>query len=95
MRHTSRIGVKYNPNEFLKGQTTMSKGVVRLHRVLKAPAERVYRAFLDGDALCRWLPPHGFLGKVENLDPRVGGGYRMSFRNFGTGHVHAFRRYIC
>ncbi len=63
---------------------------MRLHRVVKAPPGRVFRAFLDADALCRWLPPYGFLGKIEQLDARMGGGYRMSFRNFGTGHVHAF-----
>jgi len=65
-------------------------GTVTLHRVLKAPAERVYRAFLDPDAMSKWLPPHGFTGKVHQMDARVGGGYRMSFTNFGTGHSHAF-----
>jgi len=65
-------------------------GTVTLHRVLKAPAERVYRAFLDADAMSKWLPPHGFTGKVHEMDARVGGGYRMSFTNFGTGHSHAF-----
>jgi uncharacterized protein YndB with AHSA1/START domain len=63
---------------------------VRLHRVLRAPPERVYRAFLDADAMAKWLPPHGFTGKVHHLDVRVGGGYRMSFTNFGTGKSHAF-----
>ena len=63
---------------------------VRLHRVLRAPPERVYRAFLDADAMAKWLPPHGFTGKVHELDVRVGGGYRMSFTNFGTGKSHAF-----
>jgi uncharacterized protein YndB with AHSA1/START domain len=63
---------------------------VRLHRVLRAPAERVYRAFLDADAKARWLPPYGFTGKVYHLDPRVGGTYRMSFTNFTTGSSHAF-----
>lgn len=63
---------------------------VRLHRVLRAPAERVYRAFLDADAKARWLPPYGFTGKVHHLDPRVGGTYRMSFTNFTTGSSHAF-----
>ncbi|AWV08534.1 SRPBCC family protein [Marilutibacter maris] len=65
-------------------------GTVRLHRVLRAPPERVYRAFLDADAMAKWLPPHGFTGKVHELDARVGGSYRMSFSNFGTGHSHAF-----
>jgi uncharacterized protein YndB with AHSA1/START domain len=67
-----------------------STGAVRLHRVLKAPADRVYRAFLDADAMARWLPPYGFLGKVHEMDARVGGGYKMSFRNFGTGSSHSF-----
>lgn len=65
-------------------------GTVRLHRVLRAPAERVYKAFVDGDAMARWLPPHGFLGKVHEIDAKVGGGYRMSFTNFGTGSAHSF-----
>lgn len=63
---------------------------VRLHRVLKAPAERVYRAFLEGEALARWLPPFGFTGKVHVLDARVGGAHRMSFTNFSTGNSHFF-----
>ncbi|MHC9084693.1 SRPBCC family protein [Luteimonas sp. RIT-PG2_3] len=65
-------------------------GTVRLHRVLRAPPERVYRAFLDPDAMVKWLPPHGFIGKVHEMDARVGGGYRMSFTNFSTGSSHAF-----
>jgi uncharacterized protein YndB with AHSA1/START domain len=67
-----------------------SSNTVRLHRVLRAPAERVYKAFLDPDALCRWLPPYGYLGKIDRIDPQVGGGYHMSFTNFGTGHSHSF-----
>ncbi|MBC7835059.1 MAG: SRPBCC family protein [Phycisphaerales bacterium] len=63
---------------------------IRLHRVLKAPAERVYRAFLDPGAMAKWLPPHGFTGAVEKIDARVGGGYRMSFTNFTTGKSHGF-----
>ncbi len=63
---------------------------VRLHRVLRAPAERIYRAFLDADAMAKWLPPHGFTGKVHEMDASVGGGYRMSFTNFGTGRSHSF-----
>ncbi len=63
---------------------------VRLHRVFRAPPERVYRAFLDPDAMAKWLPPHGFTGKVHHLEARVGGGYRMSFTNFGTGKSHSF-----
>ncbi|HJW43949.1 MAG TPA: SRPBCC family protein [Geothrix sp.] len=64
--------------------------IIRLHRVLRAAPERVYRAFLDADAMVKWVPPHGFTGKVHHLDARVGGTYRMSFTNFSTGHSHAF-----
>ena len=63
---------------------------IRLHRVLRAPPERVYRAFLDADAMAKWLPPNGFTGKVHELDARVGGRHRMSFTNFTTGEAHAF-----
>ena len=63
---------------------------VRLHRVLRASPERVYRAFLDPDAMAKWLPPHGFTGKVHHMDARAGGGYRMSFTNFSTGKSHTF-----
>lgn len=63
---------------------------LRLHRVLRAPPERVYRAFLDADAKVKWLPPNGFTGKVHHLDARVGGSYRMSFTHFATGESHAF-----
>lgn len=68
----------------------MTANTVRLHRVLKSTPERVYRAFLDADALAKWLPPHGFTGKVHRLDAQVGGTYRMSFTNFTTGHGHSF-----
>jgi uncharacterized protein YndB with AHSA1/START domain len=64
---------------------------VKLHRVVRAPAERIYRAFLDADAMARWLPPYGFIGKVHEIDAVVGGGYHMSFTNFGTGSSHSFR----
>ena len=63
---------------------------IRLHRVLRAPAERLYKAFLDPDAMAKWLPPHGFTGKVHAMDAREGGGYRMSFTNFSTGKSHSF-----
>ena len=63
---------------------------IKLHRVLKAPPERVYRAFLDPEAMAKWLPPHGFTGKVEHLDAKVGGTYRMSFTNFSTGKAESF-----
>jgi uncharacterized protein YndB with AHSA1/START domain len=68
----------------------MATNTVRLHRVLHAKPERVYRAFLDADAMVKWLPPHGFTGKVHQLDARVGGRYRMSFTNFSTGGSHSF-----
>ena len=68
----------------------MASNTVRLHRVLKAPPERIYRAFLDPDAIPKWLPPHGFTCKVHHLDAKVGGTYRMSFTNFSTGNGHAF-----
>jgi len=68
----------------------MPTNTVRLHRVLRAPPERVYRAFLDPDALVKWLPPHGFTCKVHQLDARVGGTHKMSFANFTTGHSHSF-----
>ena len=63
---------------------------IRLHRVLRATPERVYRAFLDADAMAKWLPPHGFTGKVHQMDPRVGGTYKMSFTNFTSGRSHSF-----
>ncbi|HEX2011997.1 MAG TPA: SRPBCC family protein [Roseateles sp.] len=63
---------------------------IRLHRVLRAPPERVYRAFVDADAWAKWLPPHGFTGKVHEMDARVGGRYRMSFTNFTTRQSHGF-----
>lgn len=63
---------------------------VRLHRILRTSPERVYRAFLDADALVKWIPPHGFIGKMHHMDARVGGGYKMSFTNFGTGKTHSF-----
>jgi uncharacterized protein YndB with AHSA1/START domain len=69
---------------------TAAGNTVRLHRVLKAPAEPIYKAFLDPEAMVKWLPPHGFTGKVHSMDARVGGTYRMSFTNFRTGQSHAF-----
>lgn len=63
---------------------------IRLHRVLRATPERVYRAFLDSEAVVKWLPPNGFTGKVHHMDARVGGSYRMSFTNFTTGKSHSF-----
>ena len=65
-------------------------GTVRLHRVLTAKPERVYKAFVDPDALVKWLPPNGFTAKIHHIDPKVGGGYKMSFTNFSTGKSHSF-----
>ena len=70
--------------------TTENKNTVRLHRVLLATPERIYRAFLDPDAMAKWLPPNGFTGKVHQLDAKVGGTYKMSFTNFTTGTSHSF-----
>lgn len=68
----------------------MRSQTVQLHRVLRTTPEKLYRAFLDPDAMARWLPPNGFTGKVHQQEAKVGGTYRMSFTNFGTGHGHAF-----
>jgi uncharacterized protein YndB with AHSA1/START domain len=73
-----------------KNMTTNNTNTVRLHRVLRATPERVYRAFLDADALAKWLPPNGFTCKVHHLDAKVGGSYKMSFTNFSTGKSHSF-----
>ena len=69
---------------------TNNTNTVRLHRVLRATPERVYRAFLDADAMAKWLPPNGFTGKVHQMDAKVGGSYKMSFTNFTTGKSHSF-----
>ena len=68
----------------------MPTNTIRLHRVLNAPPEKVYRAFLDADALVKWLPPHGFTARVHHLDARVGGSHKMSFTNFSTGRSQSF-----
>ncbi len=68
----------------------MATNTVRLHRVLRAPPERVYKAFLDADAVVKWLPPNGFTCKVHELDPKIGGSYKMSFTNFSTAQSHSF-----
>ena len=70
--------------------TTTNTNTVRFHRVLRAKPERVYRAFLDPDAMAKWLPPNGFTGKVHQMDAKVGGVYKMSFTNFSTGSSHSF-----
>ena len=70
--------------------TAAKAGTVRLHRVLRATPERIYRAFLDPDAMAKWLPPYGFTGKVHQIDAKVGGTYKMSFTNFSTGKTESF-----
>ena len=70
--------------------STNSARTIRLHRVLRAGPEKVYRAFLDVDAMAKWLPPNGFTGKVHHLEAKVGGTYKVSFTNFTTGKSHAF-----
>jgi uncharacterized protein YndB with AHSA1/START domain len=73
-----------------KDEVVMATNTVRLHRVLRAPPERIYRAFLDADAMAKWLPPNGFTNKVHHLDAKIGATFRMSFTNFTTGHSHSF-----
>src|ERR671931_477648 len=68
----------------------MASNTVRFHRVLRAPPERIYRAFLDPAAMVKWLPPHGFTGKVHQMEAKIGGTYKMSFTNFSTGQSHSF-----
>ena len=68
----------------------MSTNTIRLHRVLRTTPEKLYRAFLEPDAMAKWLPPDGFTGKVQHMDPKVGGTYKMSFTNFTTGQSHSF-----
>jgi uncharacterized protein YndB with AHSA1/START domain len=68
----------------------MPTTTIRLHRVIRAPSERIYRAFLDPGAMCKWLPPNGFTARVFEMDAKVGGKWRMSFTNFNSGHSHAF-----
>ena len=70
--------------------STSTTNTIRLHRVLRAAPEKIYRAFLDADAMAKWLPPNGFTGKVHQMDAKVGGAYKMSFTNFSTGRSHAF-----
>jgi uncharacterized protein YndB with AHSA1/START domain len=74
----------------MKGARNMPTNTVRLHRVLRAAPDRIYRAFLDAEAMAKWLPPNGFTGKVHQMDAKVGGAYKMSFTNFATGKTHSF-----
>jgi uncharacterized protein YndB with AHSA1/START domain len=73
-----------------KKKTIMPTNTIRLHRVLRAEPEKVYRAFLDPEAMAKWLPPNGYTGKVHEMDAKVGGGYKMSFTNFTNGQSHSF-----
>jgi uncharacterized protein YndB with AHSA1/START domain len=73
-----------------KGGSIMATGTIRLHRVYRASPDRVYRAFLEADAMAKWIPPYGFTCQVHHMDTKVGGTYRMSFTNFATGHGHSF-----
>jgi uncharacterized protein YndB with AHSA1/START domain len=73
-----------------KGLFIMSTNTIRLHRVIRATPEKIYKAFLDADAMAKWLPPNGFTGKVHHLEAKVGGTYKMSFTNFSTGSSHSF-----
>src|ERR1043166_2558536 len=93
LRQMSRIDQLVRRNDESQNKTNMTTNntnTVRFHRVLRAKPERVYRAFLDPDAMVKWLPPNGFTGKVHHLDAKVGGTYRMSFTNFTTGKSHSF-----
>ena len=72
------------------GYASRMGNTVRLHRVIKCPPDRLYRAFLDPKAKVKWIPPHGFVGEVHSIDARVGGSYKMSFTNFNTGQTHSF-----
>lgn len=78
------------PRQKESAMPNVEGNTVRLHRVLRAPAERIYRAFIDPDAMAKWLPPNGFTGKVHEMDARVGGSYKMSFTNFTSGNSHSF-----
>jgi uncharacterized protein YndB with AHSA1/START domain len=92
-RGRSTMGVTSDNHR--KDQETMSTNTIRLHRVLRAAPERVYRAFLDADAMAKWLPPNGFTGRVHHMEAKVGGSHKMSFTNFTTGKSHSFGgRYV-
>src|SRR4051812_36548889 len=83
----SFVAVMKNENNIM---TTNNTNTIRLHRVLRSTPERVYKAFLDADALAKWLPPNGFTCKVHHIDAKVGGSFKMSFTNFTTGKAHSF-----
>jgi uncharacterized protein YndB with AHSA1/START domain len=79
-----------SPHPISPKEPAMATGTVRLHRVLKAPTDRVYRAFLDPGAMCKWLPPHGFTGHVQHIDAKTGGTYHMTFTQLSNGRSHSF-----
>src|SRR5262245_47245961 len=84
-----------SPIESGEGTIVMPTNTIRLHRVLRAEPEKIYRAFLDPDAMVKWLPPNGFTGKVHQMEAKAGGGYKMSFTNFSSGKSHSFGgRYV-
>src|SRR4029078_5292285 len=85
-------GLPLAPSFHATQERGMAENTGKLHRGLRAPAEPIYRAFLDADAMAKWLPPHGFTGKVHHIKAEVGGTYKMSFRNLTTGHSHSFGR---
>src|SRR5574341_1662771 len=91
---TARLIVGVGPRSCNAGSAHRKEQIMpntlRFHRVLRATPEKIYRAFLDADAMAKWLPPNGFTGKVHHLDARVGGTYKMSFTNFSTGRSHSF-----
>jgi uncharacterized protein YndB with AHSA1/START domain len=82
--------VKSRESRLWKGEIVVGTNTIRLHRVFRATSERIYRAFLDADAMVKWLPPNGFTGKVHHMDAKVGGTFKMSFTNFTTGKSHSF-----
>jgi len=84
------IVVQSEGHPLLQQTTIMPTNTVRLHRVLRASPEKIYRAFLNAGAMAKWLPPYGFTCEVHHLDAKVGGTFRMSFTNFGSGHGHSF-----
>ena len=86
----SALSANLNSNHKLKGDMIMPTGTIQLHRVLRANSERIYRAFLDADAMAKWLPPYGFTCKVHHMDAKVAGTFKMSFQNFSTGQGHSF-----
>jgi uncharacterized protein YndB with AHSA1/START domain len=82
--------IRYGAPVLSNGEILMGTNTIRLHRVLRASPERIYRAFLDADAMTKWLPPNGFTAKVHHMEVKVGGTFKMSFTNFSTGRSHAF-----